>query len=91
MFDNEVVSISAQPVRDKMEFESVTFGIHQPSQSMYAEIRCSATSESDPEIGQEDVRLRLYEGAMQFLTDFRADPKAAVKVWIQAQTDEPAP
>jgi len=91
VFDNEVVTLPVPPVRDEYKVESVTFGIYQPDGSLYAELRCATTSSANPEIGEEPKRLRLYAGALQFLADFRAGPKASVKAWVQAQTDEAVP
>lgn len=86
-FDNETVTPPAAPVRDDMEFESVTFRVRN-KMLYYAELRCAATSSTDPDVSEETAVLRRFATAKQFLTDFCAGPKDAVKAWLQAQTNE---
>jgi hypothetical protein len=71
-----------------MKFEAVTFGIYQPSGTLYAELRLDAAIAGKPEQGGESVRLRRYATAEQFLTDFCAGPDAATEAWIDSQVDE---
>ena len=88
VFAKQTVKPPAPPVRDELEFEAVYFGVYQPTKTPFVQLTCAATSSTDPELGQEMHRLRLYKSAEKFLIDFCADPDAAVKAWIQAQTNE---
>jgi len=88
MYDDEIVAIAAPPVRDNMKFESVRFGVYQPTGEPFVELRCWATSSADPKLPGEDCTLRLYAGAEEFKAKFCADDEAAVKEWTKAQTNE---
>lgn len=83
-----VVTPTAEPVLDKMTFESVRFGVYQPTGESYVELRCWATSSANPKAPGEDRILRLYESADTFLDDFCINHEAAVKAWVQGQADE---
>lgn len=81
------VTRAAPPVRNEMEWEAVTFGRHQPSGTMYAELRLNAGIPGKPGSG-EAVRLRRYASAEKFLTDFCVGHKAATEAWIDSQVNE---
>lgn len=86
-FDTETVAPPLPPVRGEQDLEEVSFRVRKGS-LYYAELRLAATVKDEPELGEEMVVLRRFATAKQFLTDFCANPKAAVKAWIQAQTNE---
>jgi len=85
------VSRTAPIVRNEMAFEAVTFGIHEPTGTPYAELRLTATVPGKPEEGQDNIRLRRYKTAEEFHDDYCADHEAATNAWIDSQIDERAP
>lgn len=89
-FDPETIAPPAAPVLDTADVEEVTFTV-RGGMLTFVTLRYKGTNAADPTVQAESVRLRRYATAMQFLTDFRAGPKAAVKAWLLAQTNESPP
>ena len=86
-FDQETVAPVAAPVLDTASIEQVSFIVREDNVT-FVELRYSGSNAADPTVRAETVVLRRYATRMQFLTDFRAGPKAAVKAWLVAQTNE---
>ena len=86
-FDSETIAPPSTPVLDTADVEEVSFTIRNGDLA-FVTLRYKATNLADPTVPPEDLMLRRYATAMQFLIDFKAAPKAAVKAWLIAQTNE---